>query len=447
MSNILITSVGTGNYDPQSKQVHYRRANYYTSQDNTNTFETPYIAEALKHFYEIDKIIFIGTCGSDWFSLYHYICGNEQTLLSPPADFDDSYAEKLLELYTHKNKRTLDPAAESELLCPLIKAFRGSCPDIILLRYGLDDSEIVQNFNLLRRIGNNLDDSDCVYFDITHSFRSLPVYELLVINYLKDVLDKNIEIKMISYGMIDISGEMDGKTPIVNLNRLTDTFDYMKAAEEYRRFGTAFSLIEILSASPQIDLTQREKTAFALFNDAISANNIEDFKMLIRRCHNIINSRNSDSQSDEYKILSDVIFSDLDRRFYNKLNDNYELQFELAEWHYEKNRYMACAITLVETIVNFCAALCDNNVNKGKIRTKLWTVSSVDQVTRDFLILYNKIRRIRNNLSHALYTPNQRAELVALGHTTNRLKMMYINDYKSNEQNRNYLKIILCQNG
>lgn len=442
MSKVLIASIGTGNFSAKTRQPEYRKANYYIDGDESVTYTTPYITEAMKHFYDIDKIIFIGTCGSDWYSLYTYITGPDQRLLSPPAAPDNDYSYRLLELFLRNQKYNLEPDAVSPLLNPLKDALGSMCLDIILLRYGLNETELMENFDKLCHVCNLLEEGDSVYFDITHSFRSLPIYELLVINYIKDALNKNINIEMVSYGMLDITGEMGGKTPIVNMRALTDTLEYIKAADEYRRFGTAFSLTEILLKTKDIELTGREKMAFNLINDAISANNIGDFKKLIQWCHKIVGKDGGVSGEGAFKILSDAIFSDLDKRFYNKLNDENELQFEFAMWHYEKKRYIACAITLAETIVSLSIEICGGNktcrAERDFMRKKLRSMSS-KPVIGEFLDLYGNLADIRNIVAHLLDTANQREKLEELRDQADKFVILY-NKHLKNTANHSVRK-------
>ena len=70
MSNILLTSIGTGKYDVKTKEIKYSDARYAVNEDRANVVESTYIYDAMIELKKIDKIIFIGTTGSDWYALY-----------------------------------------------------------------------------------------------------------------------------------------------------------------------------------------------------------------------------------------------------------------------------------------------------------------------------------------------------------------------------------------
>jgi hypothetical protein len=55
MPKILITSIGSGNYNAETKAKTYKTAKYY-GKDSSDICETAYIYEALLKFYQVDKI-------------------------------------------------------------------------------------------------------------------------------------------------------------------------------------------------------------------------------------------------------------------------------------------------------------------------------------------------------------------------------------------------------
>ena len=61
MSNILLTSIGTGKYDVKTKEIKYFDARYAVNEDRSNVVESAYIYDAMIELKKIDKIIFIGT--------------------------------------------------------------------------------------------------------------------------------------------------------------------------------------------------------------------------------------------------------------------------------------------------------------------------------------------------------------------------------------------------
>jgi len=53
-------------------------------------------------------------------------------------------------------------------------------------------------------INSVIDEGDDIIFDVTHSFRSLPVLTLIALNYVKFL--KNVNINKIDYGAMEAVG-------------------------------------------------------------------------------------------------------------------------------------------------------------------------------------------------------------------------------------------------
>jgi CRISPR-associated Csx2 family protein len=437
MSKILITSIGSGSYDKKTEEKKYNTAKYYKGQNTKETYETAYIYEALLNFYGVDKIILVGTAGSNWHMLYEHLRDPECT------DYDTEYSLKLLELYESADKHEADVCETRELLEKL-KETVDKCVDIVVMKYGLNEDEILSNFELLSSVSEHIKDGDGIYFDITHSFRSLAIYELLAVSYFKDVLRKNVSIEFISYGMLEFSWEkfssdnesLKGCTPIVNLSQLGNLLEWIKAAEEYKRFGTTYLLADLLG-KPTSPFTLRDEELGGLrsLGDGISANNLSNFKTLLKRCDDIKSAKSSAAQNVVQTLVLKPIFEDISRRFSNKKNDDMLLQMELANWHYEKRRYIAAAITAVEAIIDYCSEIA--GLDREIIRKVICKINGKKPKAVIFCNKYNAIRLARRKLAHR--EDFQESALLNLGNNINDFSEFYRNNFAKNEENKNKL--------
>ena len=61
---------------------------------------------------------------------------------------------------------------------------------IDLTKYGINEKQLKENYAIIKGIENKLKRNVKyeVAFDITHSFRSLPIYNLIVFNYINTTL-------------------------------------------------------------------------------------------------------------------------------------------------------------------------------------------------------------------------------------------------------------------
>lgn len=400
MSNILLTSIGIGQYDKEKKQVSYKDAVYALNEDRGKIFKTSYIYDALMEFKDIDKIIFIGTTGSDWHALYEHLF-YENSRIIPSKPRSEYYAYELYELKESKEK-DLDKCRQK--LQTLIDTMGGVCLDIIILHYGLSIEEMNENFDRLAEAKKYIGKDDVLSFDITHSFRSLAFYELLAVNFFKLSMSEGDRLDFVSYGMFEGQGD-DGITPIVNQEPLLKLLDWTKAADEFKRFGTTHLLDQLLKDGEIDDsnisraVIKDVKIALERLCTAVDTNNLSELRHMVANCKKI-----KDKGSTGNHVI-DFIFDEIYDRFGKYLDqdeNNIALYVEFAYWHIEKNRYIAAAITMIETMIKLCSN--ENSGNTDIIRAKLRSNAAIKRYSgehEDFIKYYNELRLLRNKLCHA----------------------------------------------
>lgn len=400
MSNILLTSIGIGQYDKEKKQVSYKDAVYALNEDRGKIFKTSYIYDALMEFKDIDKIIFIGTTGSDWHALYeHLFYENSRIIPSKPRSED--YA---LELYELKESKEKDLDKCRQKLQTLIDTMGGVCLDIIILHYGFSIEEMNENFDRLSKAKKYIGKDDVLSFDITHSFRSLAFYELLAVNFFKLSMSEGDRLDFVSYAMFEGQGD-DGITPIVNQEPLLKLLDWTKAADEFKRFGTTH-LLDQLRKEGEIDdsnispvVIKDVKNALKRICSAVDTNNLSELRNMVANCKKVKEKGSTGNH------VIDFIFDEIYDRFGEYLDqdeNNIALYVEFAYWHIEKNRYIAAAITMIETMIKLCSN--ENSGSTDTVRAKLRSNAAIMRYTGEheyFIKYYNELRVFRNKLCHA----------------------------------------------
>ena len=432
MAKILITSIGTGNYDREAKMPNYRPANYYLG-GSEKVVSSAYVYDALYELYGFDKLILVGTCGSQWYALYEHLY-QPDSKITPATPLDEDYTYRLLELFDKDNKRLGDVSEMRRELEPLKEAMGGICVEIVVLRYGLNDGEHLENFELLSQIAKYVDDGDALSFDITHSFRSLAMYELLAVSYIKDT-KKNVSLDFVSYGMFDFANENNKLSPIVNLSILVNMTEWIKAAEEYRQNGTTALLAELLETdSLGLPISKEEKKVLRrLGGDVILTHDFKEFRNLIKNCVNATKEINGVSRQN---VAFDFIFRDMAKRFGDWLDDDMSLHTELAKWHYEKKRYIQAAITIIEATIDYCARLA--RIDKEQVRGRMLNIRSTNSNVGNFRERYNTIRKLRNKLAHAEVLSEY--ELGTLEEYTKGFYTTYKSQFKDNSENAEALR-------
>lgn len=100
-------------------------------------------------------------------------------------------------------------------------------------------------WSVFETIYNEIDEGDEIIFDITHSFRSIPMLAMTIINYAKVM--KNCTLKGIYYGAYEAAKIQDGVkyAPIVDLTVYNEILEWTNAAEAFMQYGVAAKMKEV----------------------------------------------------------------------------------------------------------------------------------------------------------------------------------------------------------
>ena len=442
MSNVLLTSIGTGSYNKEDKVKSYSTADYVMG-NRKDVVTSAYIYDALIKFRKIDKIIFIGTAGSNWHMMYEHLY-EDASMIAPVPERDDDYAEQLLELYETKTHPIMDVKEVKEKLQQLKKTIGDTCLDIIVLHYGITEEEMNDNFSILAEAKSLIREDDNLSFDMTHSFRSLAFYELLALNFFKLSMKNSKNIDFISYGMFEYKSYNGGKTPIIDQMPILRLLEWTKAADEYKRFGTTYLIDELVKKEDMTYGVNRDvRLALGRLGDVVTSNNLKEIRNMVSNCHKIVERGTTGNHA------IDFIFKDIDDRFGAALGevDNPEertkLNIIVARWHLEKKRYIASAITVVETMVTYCAETIQKVNKRDDIKEALLPRNAYNhgnkRIFKDFVKAYNEIRESRNKLCHALNFSNEK-ELKRLRNNIEEVSKIFTNRLTNNKENIEKLK-------
>lgn len=409
MAKILIAGLGKG----IKKDGKYKKTNYSIELGNNDSIiyeNENFITSALEKHFEIDKTVYIGTVGSMWDNLYSYYCDKYKLVE------DEEYTFELLEASSNAKQN-------SEFSEINIKKFNDIFKEkakIILTKFGVNTNEIFENFNLIMEIGNMLNDGDEIYLDITHSFRSNAMWMFLVINYITDVLDKNIEVKMISYGMFEAKYNKEiiknGETreieisPVVNLKAFFDLMKWIKGANELKNYGNSYTILEMIDDK---DVNKKIKT----FSDSLNLNYLGTIKRNLESIKRIMDK--IDSIKGPGKLIIPNIVKDFIEIFGN-IEKEYEFLFKIAEWNFNQKRYAMAAINLNEGLREIVADILeiedrvsDFNDEKSeifkyfkKIRQSIEYKPShikgtFDKKEEKIYKIFEHTRKIRNEIAHS----------------------------------------------
>ena len=398
MSRVLIAGIGGG----KNKETGTYRVANYKIEDKIYE-KRSFITSALEEHYEIDKTIFIGTTGSMWDNLYEYYCNRYD------KEYDENYH---LELMGVIDNATMDTDIYSLNIAKFNETFKNKILAIVT-KYGMNELEIFENFNLIIQLQNELKDGDEVYLDITHSFRSNAFWMFLVMNYLTDVEDKKITVKAITYGMLE--AQKEGVAPVVDLNAFYKILQWIKGANNFKNYGNSY-LIEQNIENEKLSKKLRN------FSDALNMNYIASLRQSI----NSLKKLEEDIKSLEgpAKLIIPKVIKDFMDRFATEEKD-YLFQAELAKWHFEQKRYAMAYININESIIGFIMDALDLPLltgDKKKDENKLakdwlnmiisrheankiypnFKVDKDNQELHEYIKIFEHSRRVRNEIAHSI---------------------------------------------
>jgi CRISPR-associated DxTHG motif protein len=296
-------------------------------------------------------------------------------------------------------------AAELRLLQLTLGDF---CAAIKVVFNGVTRYEQEGNIRLFAEIADMLGDGDLVTFDVTHSFRSLPFYELLTIYLAK--ISRNIKIEKVTYGMIDVRHAYCEATPIVELELITELLEWSHAAHEFEKFGSTMQLSELLSAETAITrrtrsvLGQEFDRAIRLFENPLATEDTKLFQQLVNLCFSVSGKIREDPM---LRPLSGIM-DEITKHFAEYRHDIFALQFAFALWQMQKTQYLFGAITIVECVINLSLDLLGetrSNTSSQFSETRLAINNlgnSLNSVLSCFYRKYRDTKRLRDDLAHNL---------------------------------------------
>lgn len=404
MSKVLVSPIGTGR---MVSEREYQTAKY-KFEDNDKIYETPFISAALAEYLKVDKIIFIGTAKSMWEEIYRYFTEHSEN------DIDDEYWLKIAELsnnsgYNNKlvNKEILDIvmlSVDEYLKTINSSATGGSLP--LIIDYGLNEQELWQNFNTFMKLTEILNDGDEIYLDITHSFRSIPLFMYLMMEFMQILAHKKIFLKGLYYGMLEASGEV-GYAPVVDLKSLFEISQWIRGTHDFINYGNGYIISELLEKDEYTSKNMKEvPKKIKNVSDLVNINYLVDLQKQIQTLNKLIDS--------EYKYDNAIIYvfpliKDFISRF-NYLKCASEFQLELSRWYFENKKYGHGYICLVESVLTKLCEVYDLDItnfdNREKVKKEIlsnrkhqWEIEDLEKLADK----YFAINKIRNRIAHASF--------------------------------------------
>ena len=376
MAKILISFLGTGPISlSNNSKREYRKAAY--SIDGIGVGESSFVASILYDHFKFDGLYLIGTSKSMWEEVYLYFSEKKSVDIDDEAYFN--LANIVASANHLTNSETIDLSVIDNLLGPKSKT--------LCIPYGLNREEQIQIFSKLGKLFKSLEPNDEVILDVTHSFRSLPLFATSVINYFRS-LSKEIKFEKVYYGMLDAMSEFDNIAPIIDISTTIEMQNWTTAAYSFKEYGKGKLLSDLLDG----DDGKIVKT----FSDAVNINYLNEIKT------KLVNFKKKSDVGFDNAFANWVVPEVLElftSRLYKSIKRQSFFQFELSLWHTEKENYSSAYIVLVESIITFG---CEQKKVNWKEKASRDNIR--DKIMKENLLglkdIYTNTNKRRKNIAH-----------------------------------------------
>jgi len=302
---------------------------------------------------------------------------------------------------------------------------------------GFSEDEIWSIFNT---VYSKLDKDDQIYFDVTHAFRSIPLFSVVLFNYSKFM--KSTQLVEILYGAFEKLGPAhevrkipveERVAPIIDLTNIVRLQEYNQIASNLKYFGRTGTISDLIlnNSEEEVDETVKEFCnsikELDEYIETIALNNIQNGGFIIRFRNNFKNVKK------KIKLAKPIlnILEDLNQRTKNfvakkdfknieetiewtinheMLMQMYSLSqeavcFKLAELFRPKRPKKLEARKYREFMASILGMPEDDFINKkwGYSLTKypgLADYVACHQIVKSLRPSYEKIRKKRNSLDH-----------------------------------------------
>jgi len=284
---------------------------------------------------------------------------------------------------------------------------------------GKNEKELWEIFETIEKKINKEEE---IWFDITHSFRSIPVIFFLVLAYLRKV--KNIKLRGLTYGAYEArKGDV---APVINLTPFVDLLDWIIASDRFLNSGDATKIRDMLreiqaeyyrkNAKEKPKKLQNFGKHLDEFQEAIHLTRIENALTLGNRLKNDFKQSIDDISkfAPPVKLLLEEIEKRVETVSSKEVFDNngMKAQLNLLNVYLKTHKYVQCVSLAREWIVSL---VCIRNgwepINE-RSRAEIFLNAVYEALKRpnpeiipkpemvEIYKIWGELRDIRNDIDH-----------------------------------------------
>ena len=279
----------------------------------------------------------------------------------------------------------------------------------VVIPFGTNHQEFWQMFEILS--GLDVENKD-IYMDLTHGFRSIPLFISTVMNFFEKV--KNAKIKGVYYGMFEVQGDVK---PIIDMLPILEMNNWIEGYTLYKEYGDSRKMGDLIQEKYK-QIPNEEKRNYhnlgklpKVLEKSSKAFGFTALDFYIKSLNDVINvSKNLEPIPSNLKAM-EFLINDIEKssEIFQNISKNWEKQLKLAEIYFEKNRYAQSLTALRESMITFILEEAGLDWEDRDLREtglgKLFA-DEPELFPKEFISLLNQIRDLRNKANHGFIGKN-----------------------------------------
>lgn len=278
---------------------------------------------------------------------------------------------------------------------------------------GGNKEEVWEIFN---KITDAMEQGDRIIFDITHSFRYLPMLALITLNYANFV--KGVKVKKIVYGAMEALGTPsevrnmpvpERIIPVFDLTPFIHLFDWTNATDNFLETGNAKKMKEVGREQVQSFLSKARGKKSSELEDLLTS--LETFSNNAGTCRGFKLRNNVkellDCLSDTGEVLKELrfftpILKRIEKRFSKmRVEDEVLFGLDVAAWCKEHGLVQQGFTILRENTIIYVIKKFGGDIWRRRDRERAKDKLNRKMVDRKVRNLWYELKEYRNDINHA----------------------------------------------
>ena len=280
------------------------------------------------------------------------------------------------------------------------KTLGGSSYKKVTIPFGSREEEL---WEILKKILEEVEfEGKEVHIDITHAFRSIPIFVFTVVNLVSKV--KNAKVEGVYYGMFE--ARKDDRVPVVNLMPIVRLNDFVDSFVAFKNYGDGSVVAELIrETKPRGDLN-RLANMLDSFSKAVGFTALEFIGKKARSVADILSRIESfPKELHALELLRDAFLET--SRTLTEEGPLWKRHMKVVRWLFEKRRYSQALIALEEVVITgVMESVGIDDLYNEKVRMRMSEILDEDKdkhtlFSKDLNSLFSKIKDLRNKTGHA----------------------------------------------